>query len=60
VCLSVSQRLALIRGILKRLGAREGDPRHHRGYDVTGDGVVNSRDLVLVGDMTSCPLRSTR
>ncbi len=56
-CVSVSVRLALIRGILKRLGAREGQPRYHRRYDVTGDGVITSRDLVVVGDIPACPRR---
>ena len=53
-CLTFGQKLHLTIGILRRMGAHEGDRAYKARYDVNHDGVIDIKDLVRVIETPTC------
>jgi hypothetical protein len=53
-CLSWRQKIKLALGILRRLGAEEGERGYQRRFDVNRDGIIDTVDLFAVLAAPSC------
>jgi hypothetical protein len=53
-CLTLSQKISLIIGIVKRFNKQEGQNGYQAKYDVNSDGIINLDDLEEVIETPFC------